>query len=212
MSEAEYIGYEKGAKAMFQAAGLPSGFYDSPDDFDQFLVNNIALPELESRVDMARLAVYNSDPATLDAIENYYNVGGRPGHLVGDLTAWFLDETRAMPLIQQQFVAAQTSGAASRSGYGALTRTEAERLAQLGVDPQQAVEGFGTLSRLGELFTDLPGEGEGTGATRAEGLSAMFEGDSTAQAALERVAARRRSPFGQGGGYTESQRGLAGIG
>jgi hypothetical protein len=117
-----------------------------------------------------------------------------------------------MPLIQQQFVAAQTSGAASRSGYGALTRTEAERLAQLGVDPQQAVEGFGTLSRLGELFTDLPGEGEGTGATRAEGLSAMFEGDSTAQAALERVAARRRSPFGQGGGYTESQRGLAGIG
>lgn len=212
MSEAEYINYEQSAMSLFKAAGLPPGFYDQPDDFTGFLLNDIALPELEERVNMARVAVYNSDLPTLQAIEEYYNVAGDPANMIGDLTAFFLDETRAMPLIQQQFIAAQTAGAAARSGYGSLSRSEAERLAQLGIDPAQAAEGFGTLARMEELFTDLPGEGEGTGATREQGLQGMFEGNAEAQAALERVAARRRSQFGQGGGYTESQRGLAGIG
>ena len=212
MSEADYINYENGAKNLFKAAGLPQGFYDSPDDFDQFLMNDIALPELESRVDMARTAVYNSDVGTLQALESFYNVGGRPQSLVGDLTAFFLDETRAMPLIQQQFIAARTSGSAARAGYGPLTRTEAERLAMLGVDPEKSVEGFSTLDRLGELFVDLPGELAGGAASRAQGLAAMFESNADAQSALERVAARRRSQFGQGGGYSETGRGLGGIG
>lgn len=211
ITEAEYINYEKGVKSLFKAAGIPAGFYDSPDDFDQFLTNSIGLPELESRVELARLAVYNSDPATIQAIQNFYNVGGRPASLVGDLTAWFLDETRAMPVIQNQFIAAQTSGAAVRSGYGALGRTEAERLAMLGIDPRQAEEGFGTLARMAELFTTLPGESE-AGVSRAEGQAAMFENNAQARQKLERVAGRRRSEFGQGGGYTETQRGLGGIG
>lgn len=212
MSEAEYINYENGAKALFKAAGLPTGFYDGPDDFDQFLLNDIALPELEDRVNLARVAVYNSDSNTLQAIQDFYNVGGRPGSVVGDLTAWFLDEHRALPLIQNQFIAAQTSGVAARVGYGQLTRSEAERLAMLGIAPEAAQEGFGTLARMSELFGLLPGEEGLTAPTRAEGQSAMFEGNVNAQASIERAAGRRRSEYGMGANYEQSRRGIAGIG
>lgn len=212
ISEAEYIGYERSAKAMMKAAGLPTGFYDRPDDFDQFLINDIALPELEERINMARVAVFNSDPNTLQAIQDFYNVGGRPASLVGDLTAWFLDEKRALPVIQQQFIAAQTSGVASRTGYGALTRSEAERLAMLGIDPARSEEGFTSLATMDELFSNLPGEENQTAPNRAQGLAAVFEGNADARQAIERTAGRRRSSYQQGGSFGTSDRGIAGIG
>jgi hypothetical protein len=212
MSEGEYINYEQSARSIFKAAGLPEGFYDQPADFTTFLKNDVALPELQSRVDVARTAVYNSDPATLAALENYYNIGGRPDSLVGDLTAYFLDDTRALPIVQQQFIAAQTAGIASRTGYGALSRTEAERLAQLGITPDQAQTGFGTLANMHELFGLLPGEEALQAGTREQGLGAIFEGDAGATQQLEAVSKRRRSEFQRGGGYQESQKGVAGIG
>jgi hypothetical protein len=211
VSEAEYIGYETTATSIFKAAGLPAGFYDQPDDFTHFLTNNIGLPELQSRVDMAKTAVYNADPDALAALEDFYSVGGRPESMIGDLTAYFLDDTRALPLIQTQWISAQNAAAAKRTGYGEITRTEAERLAALGVTGEQAQSGFGTLASMQELFTNLPGENP-EAPTREQGQAAVFENDATARRSIERQQRRRKAPFQQGGGFSQEGGGVTGIG
>lgn len=209
MSETQYINYEQSAMSIMQAAGLPKGFYDQPEDFTQFLTNNIALPELQSRIDVAKVAVYNSDPATLAALRDYYGIQGGGNH-IGDATAYFLDPTRALPAIQQQMVAAQEAGAATRSGYQGLLQTDAENLARLGIDPTAAQKGFGTLANLAPVFSHLPGEA-GDLPTREQGLAATFYDNAQAANAIEAQVNKRKAVFDQGGGFSQTQGGMTGI-
>jgi hypothetical protein len=209
ITEGQYINYETSAASIMKAAGLPAGFYDQPDDFANFLTSNIALPELQSRIDVAKQAVYNSDPATLQALQQYYGVNGGGNH-IGDATAYFLDPNKALPAIQQQMIAAQEGGAAARSGYGNLAQSDAERLATLGVDPNAAQKQFGTLATLAPLFNNLPGEG-GEAPTAAQGLSATFENNAQAQLAITNEQDKRKAAFQGGGGFSQSQAGMTGI-
>jgi hypothetical protein len=209
ISEQNYIDYENTVKQVFHNAGLPSSFYDQPDDFTNFLLGSVSPKEIQDRVDIAKSAVYNSDPTTLQALESFYGVGG--SDLIGDATAYFLDPERALPAIQKQFIAAQTEGAATRTGWGSVGRTEAEHLATLGISPDQALQGFGTLSSIGQLFTNLPGEAPGA-PTREQGQQAVFEGNAAANTAVENQRSRRKAQFGGGGGYTSTQKGIGGVG
>ena len=212
ITEEQYISFEQGVRSVFKAAGIPEGFYDEPSDFTDFLLKDIALPEIQSRVDVARTAVFNSDPNTLQALEDFYGASGRPDNMMGDLTAYFLDDTRALPVIQQQFIAAQTAGAAATTGFGSLSRTDAERLARLGITQEKTIENFGTLASMKELFGLLPGEEALTAPTPETGIAALFEGSTPARQAIERKAGERTAQFKQSGGFQQSQKGISGVG
>lgn len=203
----EVLDYERKARQLFQAAGLPPGFYDSPDDFYTFLVNDVSLSELNSRVEVARDFVYRTDPATRAEMQRLY------GLTEGEEVAYVLDRTRALPLIQSQFLAAQNAGVARRSGYGQLTLTEAERLSALGIDPNRAEQGFGALVASRQLFGALPGmENAEDAITRDEQLGAAFGGDANARERLERRAEGRVASFKGGGGFVADREGFAGLG
>lgn len=203
----EVLDYERKARQLFQAAGLPPGFYDSPDDFYSFLVNDVSLTELNARVEIARDYVYSTVSEDKAEMRRLYGLSE------GEEVAFVLDRTRALPLIQSRFNAARNAGAAVRSGYGQLTLSEAERLAQLGVDPNQASQGFGALVQSKELFTPLPGmEGTETAITREEQLSGAFGGDETARQKIARRG-EARAAFGKaGGGYVSDREGFGGLG
>lgn len=203
----EVLDYERKARQLFQAAGLPPGFYDSPDDFYQFLVNDVSLSELNSRVEVARDFVYRTDPTTRAEMQRLY------GLTEGQEIAYVLDRNRALPLIQSQFLAAQNAGVARRSGYGQLTLTEAERLAALGIDPNRAEQGFGALVASRQLFGALPGmENAEDAISRDEQLGAAFSGDANARERLERRAEGRVASFKGGGGFVADREGFAGLG
>lgn len=203
----EVLDYERKARQLFQSAGLPTGFYDSPDDFYDFLVNDVSLMELNTRVEMARDYVYKTDPATRAEAQRLY------GLTEGQEVAYILDRKRALPLIQSQWLAAQNAGTAVRSGYGQLTRTEAERLAALGIDPTRAQSGFGALVQSRELFGALPGlEQSEDQITRDEQLGAAFGGDAKAQERLTRRGEGRVAAFRGGGGFVSDREGFAGLG
>lgn len=209
INEAQYINYETSASALMKSAGLPPGFYDQPTDFTEFLTNNLALPELQARIEIAKAAVYNSDPATLAALQSFYGIQGGLNY-IGDATAYFLDPDRALPTIEKQFIAAQEAGAASRAGYGALSMQDAERLANLGITPDVAQRGFGTLATLTPLFANLPGEA-GTAPTAEQGLQAVFEGNAQAQQVITDQASKRKAVFAGGGAFSQTAGGLTGI-
>lgn len=203
----EVLDYERKARQIFQSAGLPSGFYDSPDDFYNFLVNDVSLSELNSRVEMARDYAFSSDATTRNELRRIYGVSD------GQLTAFFLDNKRALPLIQSQWLAAQNAGASLRSGYGELTQPEAERLAALGVDPSKAAQGFGALVQSKELFTPLPGqEAAETPITREDQLSGAFGGDEAARQKIARRGEQRAAMGKTGGGFVSDREGFRGLG
>jgi len=77
ISEAQYINYEQSATSIFKAAGLPANFYDQPDDFANFLTNNVALPELQSRVQAYQSAAFSAPQEVRDALQSMYGVSPR---------------------------------------------------------------------------------------------------------------------------------------
>lgn len=205
MSIAAAQEYRKNAIELMRAANIPAGFYDQPEDLARWSGNGVSLVELKDRVDEASALANSEPPETLDALNRLYGID------VGGVTARYLDETKALPLLHKQATAAITAGIAARSGYAPLNQTEAERLANLGVTRDQAQQGFTDLAAEAELFGRLPGERE-KAIGRGEQLAAQFGGDANARRRIAQRAAARAARFAGGGGYSTSREGVSGIG
>lgn len=192
LSPAEYLSVEESYRQIMRAAGLPSGFYDSPDDYTKFISKDVSPTELKERVDIAVLATDNADAAMKDAL---FKMGIDSGGMV----AYFLDPNRATTLIKKQVGAAQIGAAALRNKLE-FDRTRAEKWYLQGVTVDRAQEGYGAIagfledaSRLGQLY----GEQYGQEAAEAE----VFGSSGEAQAQRKRLASRERAQFsGAAGG------------
>lgn len=212
MSVAQIIGYRQNAREVLRAAGLPEGFYDSPEDMRDLIVNDVSLQELQNRVREfedfgAQIAA--GAGGELDLFERAYGV--KP--TAAQLAALVLDPDKALPGLKRQFAAVRLDVSAGRAGFGDLSQGEAERLADVGVDPGQAVAGFGVLADSKELFGALPGQ-EGSEDTigRSDQLGAVFAGDARSRGRIEAQARRRKAQFEGGGGFASDNSGFAGIG
>lgn len=206
ISEADYISYERTAAGLMRAYGLPVGFYDQPKDIAKFITNNVSVSELEERLKLASQAQYQAPPEVRNELRTLYGIDA------GHLTAFWLDPQKAFPLLQQQFAAAQMGGAANISGYGQLTRQQAEALAGRGYTADQAYKAFGDLANAQQLFQALPGEAGYKGLTKDEQLGGAFGYNPAAGLKLQTEAAKRKAEFQGGGQYVSSQQGIEGLG
>lgn len=205
ISEAEYIGYERAARQMFQAAGLPASFYDQPDDFARWIGRDVSLQELSSRVNDGLLQASKAVPEIKAELQRLYGVTN------AQLAAFFLDPDRALPAIESAWNAAQSAGAAVLTGYGQITKAQAERLGALGVNEAQAMQGFGTLAGMKELFTSLPGENTDT-ISRDEQQAAAFGGDAAARQRIERRGQERVAQASGAQSFGLGQGGVSALG
>lgn len=210
MSPAQYIQLEESYTAAARQAGLPPGFYDSPDDFGKLIANEVSPSEFQERVQNAQAAIYNASPAMKQQIQELYNVGASPG----DVTAYFLDPDRAEPLLNRQLAAAKISGAGIDSGYGKLTKVEAERAANVGLTDEAIRSGFETLVKSADTFNPQIGAHDlrDGGIGRDQQLGAAFEGDAAAQAAIEREQQTRKGAFSDRGQFATDKTGVSGLG
>lgn len=204
MSPAAMLSYEATARQIFHDAGLPLSFYDQPDDIAKFLVNDVSSAELQSRVQRAQTAVAGAPDTVRTELQRLYGID--PGHL----TAYFLDPTKAQPLLERQFNAAQLGGAAQRSGFGALSVAQAEALAAQGVTDQAAVSGFGDLAASQGLF-EVQTTGE-TAIDRQTQINAQFSNDAAARERIRRRQEARAAQFSGSSGFGIGQRGVSGLG
>lgn len=203
ISEAEVLAYEKQATQVLQSWGLPSGFYDQPEDFAKFMVNGVSVAEVERRV----TNIYGEVSKRQDLVQEW----GRLGYGMGDLVAHVLDPDKTEEVLTRRLVATQRSAEAKRAGFGELSTGQAEDLANLGVTQQQSEQGFNDLTRQRELFQDLPGQNEDK-VTQDQQLAAAFRNDVGAQQTIEKKAKTRVATFAGGGSFTQSQDGTTGLG
>lgn len=204
LSPKQMLDYEEQTRQIMHAAGLPSGFYDKPDDFAKFMLNDVSPTELQNRVQIAQTAAITAPEEVRTQLQRLYGVNH------GELTAYFLDPTQAMPVIQQRFTASQIAAQSQTTGFGQLEQTQAEKLAAEGVTEQAAQEGFGALSANAGLFEQQVA-GEDVIDPNAQ-IAAQFEQNAAARKRIEQRKQSRLGEFQGQSGFGVGQKGVTGLG
>lgn len=188
MTEQAYMDYEKQATQVMRAAGMPPGFYDNPADFASLISGQVSISELNQRVQDAYVRVINAPPEVRAAYGQFFGDGGDQA-----LAATFLDDQKALPVLERQTAAAEFAGAGSRFGYSIDLGT-ATQAAQQGVTASQAQSGFGQVQQLNPIFNETVSETNDLSAEK-QGVGAVFGLDATSQAQILQRQAERTAAF-----------------
>lgn len=190
----EYLAMEDAYRAILRSSGMPTGFYDEPQDFANFIAKDVSATELKSRVDIASTVVNSADPFLVSQLKDYYNL------TKGEMLAYTLDPERAVPLIERQIKAAEFGAAAQRQDI-TVSAPMAEQFASMGVTKTQAEQGFQTIAqvlpgatRLSDIYNQNYGQ--------EQAIAETFGGAGAAQAAEQRrqlVELEKSSFAGQAG-------------
>lgn len=192
LSPAEYLATESAYRQIFSMAGLPSGFYDTPSDFADFIGRDVSPTEVQDRVNAASELLNSAPPEALAFWRQHYSQG--------DMVAYFLDPNRSVPLIEKQIKAAELGGIASTQGIDVNTNT-AERMAAMGVSNQQASAGFGFVAgetpnaqKLGAIYGDA--------ISQQDIINETFFNDAKTTKKRRTLASKERATFGGQSGLT----------
>lgn len=201
LSPGEYLSAESSYRQIMQSAGLPSGFYDQPSDFNDFLSKDVSPTEVQSRVDLATQATILSNP-------DYRKALNQMGIADSDLTAYFLDSKKALPYLQKSAATAAIGAQALAQGM-TFDQVYAGELATKGITSAEAQQGYaniaselGAMKNLGSIYGEQYGQREAEQAT--------FEGLGTAVEKRKRLQSQERGAFSGSSGAARG--GLSGGG
>lgn len=187
----QYLQLENSYRANLLAAGMPAGFYDSPEDFQRFIERDISPQEIGARVQQGYQAVREADPRVVEELKTLYGLEDN------QLAAFFIDPDRAKNDVIRAARAAEIATQARQQASMPLTVSEAESLAAQGITQEQARAGFGQIQLTEQLFQpQMVGE---EAVSRQDIIAGTF---GTSAEAAQRIATRqrkRRAAFEQGG-------------
>jgi hypothetical protein len=200
----QYLEYERQAIGVFQAGGLPSSFYDQPQDFTEFIERNVSIVDLAARVNEGFTRVAQAPIQVRQQFAQWFGPQGD-----GALAAYFLDPDRAMRVMEEQMAAAEIAGTGNILGTAGLDQARATQLAQMGYNGRNSMATFRSLQQQDALFNESVTEGEDL--TRVnEGVDAAFGLDEDAAEKIERRRAARVTGLQGGGGMLITQEGIGG--
>lgn len=191
LSIPEYLAAERAYAQIMKSFGLPADFYDSYEDFGQWIGNNVSPAELNERVQAWADLVNREDPNILAQLESM-------GMNKGDLLAYYMDPERANPLLQRKYRTILIGASARRVGL-ATDNAYAEYLAGMGITEQQAQAGYAFIGewlpatdKLGDIFRE--------DYAQRDFESEVFEGNAASTRKRKRLASRERAEFSGGSG------------
>jgi len=195
LSPAEYLSVEASYRQIAESAGLPQGFYDNPADFRELIGKNVSPTEWQSRVDLASQAVALSPPEFRNALKAM-------GIPETQLTAYFLDENRALPELQKSAATAAVGAEALQRGL-TFDKAYSENLALQGIGAEEASQGYSTIRNELDALRAL-GQIYGSNWAQRQSEQVVFEGEAGATQLRTRLLAQEAGSFG---GATGAARG-----
>jgi hypothetical protein len=195
LDPASYLQLENQYRQLLQSNGLPTGFYDSNDDFTALLAGDVSPQELQTRVQQGFRAVNDADPEVKRQMQELYGVNE------AGLAAYFLDPKKAAPILTRQAEAAKISARAKEQGGLQLEKGTAEELAARGITAAEAETAFTTLGLQQGLYTEMAGE---QALTQQEKVGAALGYDVEGQRKIKQRQATRKSPFQGGGSFAKT--------
>lgn len=191
LSPGEYLAVEASYRQIMQSAGLPSGFYDQPSDFTTWIGKNVSPTEVESRVNLATQATTLANPSYRKALNQM-------GISDSQLTAYFLDPDKALPIIQKAAATAQIGAEAIAQGL-TFDQSYAEQLATSGLTREQAQSGYAQVATELESMKTL-GDIYGEDWTQRTSEEAILQGSAEATKKKARLLSQERGTFGAASG------------
>jgi len=190
LSPADYINLETQYRQELRNGGMPSGFYDSTDDFANFIGKDVSPSELQSRISIATNATTLANPAFKQALKTIYGIDE------SGIAAYFLNPDKALPVLQKQASATAIGAEALKQGL-ALDTAHLEAYATAGVTATQAAQVYGQIAK------DLPdyrsiAQSYGENFTQTEEEEALFgqgpdKGNENPARKMERLASYNRA-------------------
>lgn len=203
ISETEYLNIERQYRSIMQAAKLPATFHDAPEDFDQWIAGDVSPQEFQERVTLAETARDSADQETRRLLTEFYNISD------GDLTAYYLDPTRAETIFEdRRQLESAGLAAASRQIVGAALDVEtAEALQKENVQRREIQQRLGQRRALTQTIL-----GEDEALTASDIASAEFglEGDDVT--AMRRRREERATGFRGRSGALATASGITTLG
>lgn len=184
LTPAQYLANETAYRQILQNAGMPIGFYDSPDDFASWIGTDVSPTEIKARADMAVVAATTGPPEFRAALKTLYGVDE------GGLAAYWIDPGKAEPILRKQAAAAEIGAAAISRGFTPV-RDMAELLATQGITGQQAAQGYGMISETFEPLQAIAGR-TGEAWSQAEAEADIFMSGRTSAPGMESATAKRK--------------------
>jgi hypothetical protein len=202
-----YVALEEQYRATLQANGMPKDFYDKSDDFTAWIEGDVSPAEIQSRIVEGFRAVDDADPEVKRQMTRLYRVNQ------ADLAAYFLDPKRAEPILKtkqliRQAQAAQVAARAKEQGFMDIAAATAEEIVSRGITAQQAQEGFGRMTELAGLYTEM---GTEEALSETEKIGAALGFDEAATRKLQTRVATRKAAFQGGGGFTSTRGATSGT-
>lgn len=208
-SEDEIIGLEDAIKVTLRANSMPKGFYDSADDINKLIGNDVSPNELNNRISQGYNAVMQAEPGTKAELKQLYGLSD------GDIAAFFIDPKRfnESEAIRKAQAATVASEARRQAGIG-LTAGTAEALATEGITRQQAQQGFAEIGASQEVYGLTTAEqASGQQAiSQEQQISGVFGTNAEARKAIAERKRKRTAAFEQGGSVLTTQAGNIGLG
>jgi len=192
LSPSDYLRTEAGYRQALQSAGMPAGFYDSPEDFHKFISMDVAPAEIKQRADRARELVNTIDPLQRDVLMR------TTGLSIDDLASYYLDVTRAAPILERQIETTLLGAERERAGFD-YSQTAAELLYSQGLNVGEARTGYGRIAQQLPEYAKL-GQIEGQEVTVSDLEESEFGQSGTQRLRLEKLGAGERARFGGGSG------------
>jgi len=195
LSPADYLATERSYRSIMSSAGLPPGFYDQHDDFTKWLETDVSPKEVQDRVNLATDKANSMDDATKDTLWRYHGIAP------ADLASFFLDQNKALPLLQKISKQVDVGAAAERQGLN-VDAGRADVLA----NSQQAANAdqlFGNVAadtreggRIAQIYGDV--------YTQQMAENEQFFGDEAAKQKKATLSSQERATFGGKSGIGQS--------
>jgi hypothetical protein len=195
LDPASYLALENDYRRLLQSNGLPPGFYDQTEDFTALLEGDVSPQELQTRVQQGFRAVQDADPEVKRQMQELYGVNE------AGLAAYFLDPTKAAPILTRQAEAAKIAARAKEQGRIQLLSGTAEEIAARGITAQEAQAGFTAMGLQEGLYTEMFGE---QALTQQQKVGAALGYDVAGQQGLKKRQATRKAEFGGGGSFAKT--------
>jgi hypothetical protein len=203
ISEDQWVLWERTARQIMRAHGLPASFYDEPKDFAKWIDGGTDVQELETRIGKAQAIAVDLPQSVRDAAV-------AEGINLGDLTALWLDPDVAVPAIERKVRQLTVQGAAKDSGWGSITADQATELSAEGMDYGTARSAFTQATALTPMVARQLGDT--TDLSRDDIASAVVGNQADAKRKVQKRAESRQAQGVQGGGYAGSSGGVSGLG
>lgn len=192
LNPGDYLATEASYRQILASAGLPASFYDQTSDFTNWIGGDVSPTEIKGRVDLATAATTAADPYLKQQMAAFYGVDD------SHLTAYFLDQSKALPLLQKQEAAAQFGAEAARRGL----LTDKDRMMDYvnqGFSQSQASQGF---QQVAEELPNLQALAARFGTTfgQVEEEQSVFGTTASAVDKKKGLASQERALFGGSSG------------